>query len=128
MVVGNFYISALPFAKISILAFYLHVFSSNGTFRILVFATMAFVVAYTASGIVVIISYCNPIAASWDLSIAARPDTRCVNRPKNYLAQASLNIISDISIVLLPARLVWKLQMPLRQRLSLIGIFALCFA
>lgn len=128
MVVGNFYTCALPFAKISILAFYLRVFSAKNTFRILVYATMAFVAAYATSGVVVIIFSCNPISASWDLAVAAQPTTKCVNRPKNYLAQASLNIISDIFIVLLPAPLVWKLQMPLRQRLSLIGIFALGFA
>lgn len=127
MVVGNFYTTALPLAKISILAFYLRVFEQQRTFKILVYATAIFVAAYATSGIAVIIFSCNPIAASWDLALAALPTTTCVNRPKNYLAQASLNIISDIFIVLLPAPLVWKLQMPLRQRLSLIGVFSLGF-
>lgn len=127
MVVGNFYTAALPFAKISILAFYLRVFEQQRTFRFLVYGTAAFVAAYATSGVMVIIFSCSPINASWRLAVAAEPSTKCVNRPLNYLFQASLNIISDIFIVCLPAPLVWKLQMPLRQRLSLIGVFALGF-
>jgi len=127
MVVGNFYTATLPFAKISILAFYLRVFEQQKVFKILCYATAAFVAAYATSGVIVIIWSCNPIEASWRLAIAALPTTKCVNRPMNYLAQASLNIISDIFIVCLPIPLVWKLQMPIRQRLSLIAVFALGF-
>lgn len=122
MVVGNFYTASLPFAKCSILAFYLRL-SQDRTFRILVYITIGFISAYATSGVMVIIFSCNPIAASWDLDLAALPTTTCVNRPVNYLAQASFNIFSDIVIILLPIRTVWNLQMRLGQRLSIIAIF-----
>jgi hypothetical protein len=35
------------------------------------------------------------------------------------------NIISDVYVLLLPMPLVWGLKMPLRKRLSLMGLFAI---
>ena len=126
MLVGNFYSVSLPLAKCSILAFYLRL-SQERLFRTLVYATIAFVTLYSISGVVVIIFSCIPVAGSWDLELAAEPTTQCVNRPANYLAQSSFNISSDIFIIVLPMRTIWKLQMPLRQRISVIAVFACGF-
>ncbi|PGH02239.1 hypothetical protein AJ79_07688 [Helicocarpus griseus UAMH5409] len=126
MVVGTFYTVSLPFAKCSILAFYLRL-SQERVFRTAVYLTIAFIACYATSGLLVIIFSCNPVEGSWDLNVASQPTTYCVNRPVNYIAQASFNIFSDIVIILLPIRTIWKLQMPLNQRLSIIAIFACGF-
>jgi hypothetical protein len=76
------------------------------------------------AGFLVVIFSCNPIAASWDIALAALPTTTCVNRPAAYLAQAGLNICTDIAIFLLPLRTIWKLQLRFRQKLSVSSIFA----
>ncbi|KAJ5041284.1 uncharacterized protein L3040_005832 [Drepanopeziza brunnea f. sp. 'multigermtubi'] len=127
MVIGNTYAMALALSKISILAFYLRLFQKK-RFRILVYLTAAFVISYTISGIFVVIFTCNPVAASWDLKLMMLPSTKCLNRPKAYLTAAAFNIMSDIFVISLPCREIWKLQLPLRQRLSLIGIFAVGLA
>jgi hypothetical protein len=123
MLVGNFYTSALPFAKCSVLILYRRLFGHTQAFRVAIYVVIAFVTAYATSGVLVIIFSCTPVAASWDLDIAALPGTHCVNRPKNYIAQASLNIVSDIVIVFLPTYHLWKLQVSFRQRVALIAIF-----
>lgn len=42
-----------------------------------------------------------------------------------YFANAGLNIASDIAIVLLPLPSVWKLQIPRKDKISLIVIIVL---
>ncbi|KAK2745164.1 hypothetical protein FQN55_006288 [Onygenales sp. PD_40] len=126
MVVGTFYTVSLPFAKCSILAFYLRL-SQERVFRILVYLTIGFIASYATSGVLVIIFSCNPVAGSWDLDVAALKTTYCINRPINYLAQSSFNIFSDLVIILLPVRTIWGLHMPTTQRLSIIAIFACGF-
>ncbi|KAI9048409.1 hypothetical protein LZ554_007245 [Drepanopeziza brunnea f. sp. 'monogermtubi'] len=127
MVVGNTYAVALALSKISILAFYLRVFRQKW-FRILVYLTAAFVISYTIAGIFIVIFTCNPVAASWDLRLMMMPSTKCLSRPQAYLTAAAFNIVSDIFVISLPCREIWKLQLPIRQRLSLIGIFAVGLA
>jgi hypothetical protein len=123
MLLGTSYISTLTFSKISILVFYLRL-SPERNFRIMVYATIGFTLAYNFAGALVVIFSCNPIAASWDLTLAALPTTKCVNRPADYLAAASLNIFTDLLIFCLPLKTIWSIQLPLNQRLSVIAIFA----
>lgn len=86
---------------------------------------MGFTVAYSIAGFLVLIFSCNPVAASWDLNLANLPTTSCINRPAEYLAQSSLNIVTDICVFLLPLHTVWNLHLPFRQKLGVSSIFAL---
>jgi heme/copper-type cytochrome/quinol oxidase subunit 4 len=63
---------------------------------------------------------CKPIAGSWDPLIPAV----CLNRGGIYLAQAVIGIVTDVLLLLLPVPTVMTLQMPNKQKLGLIGIFA----
>jgi len=98
------------------------------SFKILVYPTAGFVGCYAIAGVLIIVFSCNPVAASWDLKLAALPTAVCVSRPAAYLAQAAFNISSDIFVILLPLYEIWKLQMRLRQRLTLMAIFGVGFA
>lgn len=123
VVLGCTYGAALSCAKISICCFYLRL-SPDRIFRTLVFVVIAFVVAYSISGIFSVIFSCNPIAASWDLALAALPTTKCINRPALYLAQAGSSIFTDLLIFILPMRTIWGLQLPRKQKISVSAIFA----
>jgi hypothetical protein len=85
---------------------------------------MVFISGYSFAGFLVIIFGCNPVAAGWDPVLAASPDTRCINRPADYLAAAGLNIFSDLFILILPMHTIWNLQLPIRQKISVSSIFA----
>jgi hypothetical protein len=123
LILGNTYIAVLAFAKVSTCCFYLRL-SPDRTFRILVFTVIALTASYSFAGFLVVMFSCNPVAASWDLALAARPTTTCVNCLANYLVQAGLNIVTDICIFLLSLHTIWNLQLPFRQKLSVISIFA----
>lgn len=85
---------------------------------------MGFVAAYSFAGFLVLIFPCNPVAAAWNPVLAASPDTTCINRPADDVAQAGLNIFSDLFILILPMRTIWNLQLPIRQKISVSSIFA----
>lgn len=125
MVVGNFYGAALAFAKISVLFFYLQVFEKP-SFKILVYPTAGFVGCYAIAGVLIIVFSCNPVAASWDLKLAALP-TQFASIDQRHILRRPRSI-SVQTLLLLPLYEIWKLQMRLRQRLTLMAIFGVGFA
>lgn len=86
---------------------------------------MFFVVGTGVSGVLVLIFQCNPIAAAWDFSLVALPTTKCLNALLFYRIAAGFNFVSDVFIFFLPMPTLYKLQLPLKQRLSIMAIFAL---
>ena len=47
----------------------------------------------------------------------------CLNISKTFVATASVNIVSDLSILVLPLFWVLQLHMPLRRKLGIMAIF-----
>ncbi|KAJ4386631.1 hypothetical protein N0V93_009529 [Gnomoniopsis smithogilvyi] len=84
---------------------------------------MAVIAAWQIGQVFIQIFACNPVAKSWDMSIEGTCQPISVMRNMN----ASANIVSDFMILLLPLPIIWRLELPLRQRLALGGIFCLGF-
>lgn len=72
-------------------------------------------------GIVVSIIPCRPQRRFWDL---INTPGYCVNLTALALAGGVFNITTDLIILVLPVREVWKLNLPVRQKVALIVIFA----
>lgn len=64
---------------------------------------------------------CNPIARAWNGDI---PGT-CFNQPALFFANGGLNIAEDLILYFLPIHILWNMNLPLRQRIALIGIFVI---
>ncbi|KAF5859687.1 hypothetical protein ETB97_002528 [Aspergillus alliaceus] len=64
---------------------------------------------------------CIPVRSAWDPSIPHK----CIPRKVLWGLNAALQITSDIIIVTLPMPLLAKLQLPRRQKIALILVFAL---
>ncbi|KAL8634261.1 MAG: hypothetical protein Q9228_008145, partial [Teloschistes exilis] len=103
----------------SILVMYLRVFSVNKRFRYATWATMFFVCGYLLSNFWTQLFGCSPRSKYWI------PDTpgHCINYTKAGQAYGSMNIASDLLIFILPLPIVWRLQMPLKERLGVLLIF-----
>ena len=82
---------------------------------------MAYVILYAFASIVATIVQCTPIKRIWDHSV---PGT-CINLTAFWYANASANIIGDFLILALPMPVIRSLQLPRRQRLGLVMVFAL---
>ncbi|RYP41248.1 hypothetical protein DL769_011622 [Monosporascus sp. CRB-8-3] len=88
-------------------------------YRIFLWFMVGFVVLTGITSSVAGIFQCNPIQKAWDYSI---PGT-CFNRPALFFANAGLNIFQDFVIYILPSPMLWNVQLPVKQRIALIGVF-----
>ncbi|KAF3925151.1 hypothetical protein ABW20_dc0101494 [Dactylellina cionopaga] len=113
---------AVSLTKFSILLFYRR-FCTTRTFKISIYLTMLFIGAWTINWTFLIIFQCLPVEAYWRLP---RSGDRCITLQNElHLLHGSTNLVTDIIVLLLPIPTVWSLQMPTRQKLTLIGVFAL---
>ena len=115
------YTITLVAVKISILLLYRSIFFVGRAFAIVVNVTSAFVVAGALALILVSIFTCKPIYANWDIKV---PST-CINSSLFYISASTANICMDVFILSLLVRDVWQLQMPLRQKFLVLGLFLL---
>lgn len=69
-----------------------------------------------------LIFQCVPIEYNWDRTIQGG---NCINISQFLLVTSILNVLTDVSILVLPLPLVWKLNVTHRQRGALTVLFAL---
>ena len=81
---------------------------------------MAFVIASVSACVLVGIFQCSPIHKAWDRSI----DGSCFNVNALFFANAGLDIFQDAVIYVLPMRMLYHLKIPRRQKIGLMGVFA----
>ncbi|TDZ27836.1 Satratoxin biosynthesis SC1 cluster protein 4 [Colletotrichum spinosum] len=111
-------------AKMSLLILYLRL-SPDRAFRIVVVSFIAFTAAYALAYLFVIVFSCRPIEASWD--VTTRSGATCIDKNTVYLVLSATNIAMDIVCLVLPLKIIMPLQMPNRQKWSLIALFATGF-
>lgn len=92
------YFLATSTAKISILMFYLRIFTGR-KFKIIVWSLIFVCIQYGISTAAAIVFGCRPISSSWDLNV--KIDT-CIDRVSLYYANSGLGIFIDLSTFVLP--------------------------
>ncbi|KAM0266801.1 hypothetical protein ACHAPA_006578 [Fusarium lateritium] len=118
--VNIFYMLSSDLAKISLLFFYLRL-SPERTFRIVIYVLISLFGLYALIYAMISLFGCQPINASWDL--AAQATGKCVDKFGFFLAASVANVVMDLVILLLPLRIVIPLQIPRRQKMSLLFLF-----
>lgn len=66
---------------------------------------------------------CQPIAKSWDLSLAEVG--WCIDRPAMYQATAALGVATDVLILAIPVPMVVGLHTSRVKKIGLLGMFAI---
>jgi len=122
MVNNCFYALGQVTVKISLLLLYRHLFTSK-RLHLLIHLTGAFVLAWGFAFVGVAIFSCNPIYAFWEFELQVR--SYCINDQAWYIAMAVPTILTDILILCMPIRQVWKLQLDRRSKVALTFIFCL---
>ncbi|KAL8948273.1 MAG: hypothetical protein Q9222_005521 [Ikaeria aurantiellina] len=115
-----FYNPAIATVKLSALLLYARIFPGR-TFRIILWAFGTFIALYNIIEVFLFIFHCDPINGAWDMSVKAK----CLDLSTDVTVIGALNGATDIITVLLPLPQLWKLQLPMGQRLQLMGIFLL---
>jgi hypothetical protein len=111
---------SLTFVKISILLQYLRICITRLSKRTC-YAVFGFIVAYGITNVFTGPFTCTPIAYFWNSTI--RGGT-CVNKMRLYFANAAINILTDFTLLFLPALILRHLLMPKSQKLVVMVILA----
>ena len=83
----------------------------------MIFVSLSCIAACSAS-----IFQCSPIHKAWD--ITGKVNGHCINVNALFYANAGLDIFQDALIYVLPMRMLYQLQIPRRQKIALMGVFA----
>lgn len=115
-----FYNTALLCAKASILLQYHRVFPTP-SMRLTCSIVLAALATYGTWAVISGFLNCIPVAKFWDPSIRGY----CLDSEALWFSNASMHILTDIAILIIPIPALKGLRLPLRQRVGIIGIFAL---
>lgn len=108
------------FAKLSILAFY-HRLCPGKITRWATYIVAFSVVGSYLSVILALIFSCRPLAKLWQLAIKTGTCTKGMAQ-MIYICPA-LNITTSFAILFMPLPILWRLQLPRRQKIGLGLIF-----
>ncbi|KAL4919815.1 hypothetical protein BDW62DRAFT_178507 [Aspergillus aurantiobrunneus] len=114
------YNASVAFTKISLLFQYLRIFPSY-RFRIICYVVLGVVIVYSTWAIVSGFLNCVPVAKFWNREI---PGT-CLSFEALWFFNASMNIATDLTLLVLPMPQLSQLHLPRRQKFALIAVFAL---
>ncbi|KAF2110268.1 hypothetical protein BDV96DRAFT_464079, partial [Lophiotrema nucula] len=112
------YCASIGLTKLAILMQYQRVFPTQ-TFQRWCWAIIAVIIAYTIATVVACIFVCTPISIFW----TGKPGL-CINEFASWFANAVINIVTDLIIIILPMPVVRKLKLGKRQKYLLMGVFA----
>ena len=107
--------------KVAILNLYLRL-AVQRNFRRLIWGCMAFVVTSASASMLASIFQCQPIHKAWDAE--GKVPGHCFNVNALFYANAGLDIFQDALIYVLPMRMLYQIQIPRRQKIALMMIFA----
>ncbi|KAH7410047.1 hypothetical protein DE146DRAFT_604726 [Phaeosphaeria sp. MPI-PUGE-AT-0046c] len=113
------YALAIALTKIAIISSYLR-FIQNTSFRIVMYSTLFVTLGLLVCGIFVPIFQCNPVSGAWEFDAKGS----CINYVDYLYASSAVNVFTDIVLCALPVPHLWRLNMPLKQRIVLCVLFA----
>ncbi|KAK8123351.1 hypothetical protein PG999_003269 [Apiospora kogelbergensis] len=126
-----FYLWAIPAVKMSIGLFLLRIAPNKG-YRRALHGVMIFTMAYTMMCFATLLLQCTNLAILWDPTVKAVCWSKETLQALSY-ANSIVNIITDMFFAILPAPMLWNVQINIRTKASLIcimglGVFAVAAA
>ncbi|OJJ62486.1 hypothetical protein ASPSYDRAFT_196211 [Aspergillus sydowii CBS 593.65] len=121
---------ASTLVRLSFLAFYrrLVAHTKSRFYKNVIYVTMFVTAGLAVAYIFALLFRCSPAKASYDFNPPSfRPDYpyHCANREMILFTGSLLSTILDFLIMLIPIPLAWQLDLPLKQRLGVLGMLLL---
>ncbi|KAL8931271.1 MAG: hypothetical protein Q9211_007094, partial [Gyalolechia sp. 1 TL-2023] len=107
--------------KLSILFFYHRLFPSRTFFIVSLIIGLASILWWVGLMLTAFLQ-CRPLAYNWDRSI---PNGHCVNGNVIGYAITSVNIVTDLVVLVLPIPWLWGMNMAVPKRMAVVGLFVL---
>ena len=115
------YFVCISLSKGSILCFYSRIFGPIKPFRWALKVAAILVAGWGIAGTFAVVFQCSPVKKTWELMT---PGT-CTIIEAQFISTASLNVLIDLVLLLLPLPVLWRLQITKRQKIGLMGVFVL---
>ncbi|KAK4033182.1 hypothetical protein C8A01DRAFT_50195 [Parachaetomium inaequale] len=127
LVFGVCYSFVLPLLKVAIMIEWCRMFVPHGSVTKTAFWWGCVIVSFVQIGaavatIIALNLQCIPHQAIWDFTI---PNARCFKLYNLQVSSASIQLASDICMILLPQRVIWTLKMSWQKRMGVSVIFGL---
>ncbi|KAI1505436.1 hypothetical protein F5X99DRAFT_367970 [Biscogniauxia marginata] len=108
--------------KLSMLAmvFRLAAASNDKRTNLFIILLSAVISANSFIFVMVIIFQCRPVSDSWTLSLKSQ---NCIDEKAHLAAANIINTVTDFIVVLLPIKIAVGLELPVKQRTIVIGLF-----
>lgn len=116
------YALAIPSVKIAILFLYYRLFGRDVNFRIGLFVVGTVVICWLLTVLFIAIFQCKPISYFWDRTISGGT---CLDVNAFFIGNSVTNLFTDVVILCMPVRMVWRLHVEQRQKIALSSIFLL---
>ena len=124
LVYGCAYSATLPLIKTAILVDWCRLFVSIDRYKSFFWWGCTCIIIFQCVwGILCVIllnMQCRPHEAIWKFWLPSK----CYSLPKVMLTSATVQVISDLAMFLLPQRLIWSLQMSLQRKLGVSVMFS----
>lgn len=118
------YTNAIPSVKMSVILTYHRIFSVHRFNYMLYFCT--FLVMGWWLGVLITTSVqCRPYSHLWEQLVDPTAKGMCIDTYAFFLGNGIAEAATDFIILAVPIPLVWKLRMPMAQKIAVIGIFLL---
>ena len=118
------YSPTISIAKLSILLMYLRIFMPDRSTRTRTYYLTQFIIWFNMlfylTVLIVTGCQCIPRRKIWNPSVPGK----CVNAHAVLLVTAVINLLLDFSILLLPIRSIWHLQLSPKRKLAISSVFA----
>lgn len=118
------YILGMSFVKVALLVFYLRL-DPRRSMRLGLYTFTGILMIFNVVSLFIVAFSCNPPAMFWGDTV---PGGKCMTVQSQlnfYNVNGILNIIIDLGIYTVPIPMVWAIRMPLKQKVGVVGIFAL---
>jgi len=112
---------SLQATKISLILFYVRIFHHIAWFKKISYATIGFLLVYLVTTTIVSVLQCRPIQRAW----MDGPKDQCIALLSFFVFNGAVAVMTDLIVLGLPLPLVWGLQLPMSQKLSLIPVFGI---
>lgn len=116
--------AAASFTRLSLFCFYYRLVADSGShwFKWVIHVNVAYTVCTFFATNYVAIFTCHPVSNYWKITA---PSDSCMNGGLAAFVTGVINTASDFAATATPLPLIWKLQMPLRERVAVCVLFGL---
>ncbi|RAL13919.1 uncharacterized protein BO97DRAFT_29340 [Aspergillus homomorphus CBS 101889] len=120
--IQKFWSPSAAFTKISIVVFLKRLLGTLRIYTIVSNVLIGFIACWAVTAVLVNIFQCTPVQYYYDKTL----NGHCMKGQRSFFqAMGSISLVEDVIVLLLPAPVVWGLQITTRQKIALTLVFSL---